>query len=239
MSYYSDKLAGKRLRRCYEIASPRVKRYLQAEIAHVRTFLSPGDQVLELGCGYGRVLFELADVAGQLVGIDTADENLSLARELAGRDPRFEFINMDAAALTFEDDLFDVVICVQNGIRAFGVEPAALLREASRVCRPGGELLFSSYAEGFWPHRLEWFEAQADEGLLGEIDRDATGDGVIACRDGFRSGLMTPREFESLWRASGLSPRIAEIDGSSTFCTSRLPGESEAPEDSKSRKEQT
>jgi cyclopropane fatty-acyl-phospholipid synthase-like methyltransferase len=57
MGYYAEKLSAKRLQRCYEIASPRVQQYLEAEIEHVIGHLKPTDTVLELGCGYGRGCF--------------------------------------------------------------------------------------------------------------------------------------------------------------------------------------
>ncbi len=80
MAYYDEKLSGENLRRCYEIASPRVKRYLMAEIGFILPFVRPGDQVLELGCGYGRICFELEDTGAHLTGIDTERESITLAR---------------------------------------------------------------------------------------------------------------------------------------------------------------
>jgi hypothetical protein len=53
--YYSTRLSGEQLEKCYELASPRVKQYLDVEIAFVLGRLRPADSVLELGCGYGRV----------------------------------------------------------------------------------------------------------------------------------------------------------------------------------------
>ncbi len=124
MAYNDEKLSGKNLRRCYEIASPRVKRYLLAEIGFIRPFVHPGDQVLELGCGYGRICFELEDRGAHLTGIDTARENITLARELAGSASPCGFREADALDTGFEDGQFDTVLCLQNGICAFGVEPA-------------------------------------------------------------------------------------------------------------------
>lgn len=217
MGYYSEKLAGARLKRCYEIASPRVRRYLDSEIRHVVSRISPEDAVLELGCGYGRAAFELARAARRVVGIDTAPENLELARELAGPESDCEFIEMDATRMSFPDDEFDLVACIQNGICAFNVDPVALVREGTRVTRPGGTVLFSSYTESFWLHRLEWFELQAEEGFLGEIDQEKTGNGVIVCRDGFRAGAMGEYEFCAICQKLGLEPFVTEIDDSSIF----------------------
>jgi len=45
--YYSAKLSGARLQQCYGLASPRVKQYLEAEIAFVSSRLRPTDAVLE------------------------------------------------------------------------------------------------------------------------------------------------------------------------------------------------
>jgi len=218
MSYYTNKLSGSRLKECYEIAPPRVRQYLDAEIRFVLERLEPGGAVLELGCGYGRVTLALATVAGRVVGIDTSVESLDLAAEMAGAGSTCEFIEMNAVDLQLPDHEFDAVVCVQNGICAFGVDPSQMIAEAVRVTRPGGRVLFSSYSERFWQHRLRWFELQAERGLVGEIDYEASGNGVIVCNDGFRAGAMGPEDFESLCARSGIVPTIAEVDGSSVFC---------------------
>jgi len=222
-NYYGEKLAGERLRQCYEVAPPRVKRYLEAEIQFVLSQLRPTDAVLELGCGYGRVALRLAESAKRVVGIDTSSESLDLARRIAGPGSRWKFLEMNALELAFPVGEFDAVVCVQNGICAFGVDQAQLICEALRVTRPKGRLLFSTYSEEFWPHRLAWFEAQAEAGLVGEIDYDATGDGVIVCKDGFRVDALTPKALRSLCASLGLSSRITEVDDSCVFCEVMVP----------------
>ena len=217
-AYYEQKLAGDRLRRCYELASPRVQQYLAAEIEYVCGQVYPDDTLLELGCGYGRGLRELTAVAGAAWGIDTSAGSLSLARQMVGDRSNCYLGLMDAVRLGFGDRQFDLVICIQNGISAFQVDQRQLLAEAIRVTRCGGRALFSSYAAGFWPERLAWFRRQADEGLLGEIDEAATGDGVIVCKDSFRATTLSPEDFRRLAAEVGIAARIFEVDGSSLFC---------------------
>ena len=216
--YYSENLSSDRLRRCYEIASPRVQQYLEAELRHVISRLNHQDKVLELGCGYGRVAFRLAENASKVVGIDVAAGSIAAARQLAEPGSRCEFHCMDALHLQFEDASFDLVACVQNGICAFRADERSLVAEALRVTRPGGMVLFSSYSDKFWRDRLAWFEAQAAEGLLGAIDHAACRNGVIACMDGFKSGSFSPEAFRGLCNRLGVSPAICEIDDSSIFC---------------------
>lgn len=216
--YYSEKLAGRRLLRCYEVAAPRVRQYLEAEIQHALSRLRPTDAVLELGCGYGRVVRRLAEIAHHVVGIDSSRESLALAQHEVGSLDSCHFVCMDAIALAFRAGEFDAVLCLQNGICAFGVDQVALLREALRVLRPKGRCLLSTYGDRFWPHRLAWFEAQAAEGLIGSIDHDACRDGTIACTDGFRSGRLKPEKLKRLCRSLGVKAAINEVDGSSVFC---------------------
>ena len=215
--YYAQKLAGERLRACYAVAPPRTRQYLAAEVDFVRDRVEPGDRVLELGCGYGRVLEALIRTpASRVTGLDSARESLGLARTELGN--RADLLLADASRTGLRDHSFDLVLCIQNGISAFKVDPLALALEAVRVTRPGGRVLFSTYAERFWTARLAWFEAQAAAGLLGEIDREATGDGVIVCRDGFRATTFSPEQFRALAGSLALPARLAEIDGSSLFC---------------------
>jgi len=221
--YYVEKLAAERLRACYEVAPPRVMAYLEAEIGFVLERISRSTLALELGCGYGRVLERLLPRARAVVGIDTSIASLRLARSLESGGRRIQLAAMDAAGLGFGDRTFDLALCIQNGVCAFAVDPLKLLSEAVRVTRPGGTVLFSSYAACFWPDRLEWFRAQAARGLIGEIDEAATRDGVIVCRDGFRARTMGPEGFAALAASLGLTATLTEVDGSSLFCEVVVP----------------
>lgn len=222
-NYYSAKLCGERLRQCYALASPRVAEYLEAEIQFLLGQLRRSDSVLELGCGYGRVCARLADSAKRVVGIDNANESIELARRLHGPRSRCEFEVMDAAALTFDESEFHKVVCVQNGICAFGIDRGELLQQALRVAKPGGRVVFSTYSERFWTHRLKWFEAQSAAGLVGEIDYSQTGNGTIVCKDGFRAGLVLPAEFQSLCSNFCLASEIIEVNESCVFCEIVVP----------------
>ncbi len=221
--YYKKKLAADNLEKCYEIAPPRVKQYLTAEISFVLDQITPHETVLDLGCGFGRVLPAIAQKAQKVVGIDNSHPSLLSAKEASSCIKNCFLIESDAAKLAFKDNIFDLVSCIQNGISAFHVDQKKLLAESIRVAKPGGTILFSSYSEKFWHHRLEWFKIQSNAGLLGEIDFEKTGNGVIICKDGFKAVTFGPAGFLSLAAQLGVSAStsIIEIDESSIFCVIR------------------
>ncbi len=216
--YYSKKLSANKLKRCYDIASPRIKQYLKAEINFVVEQIRSSDKVLELGCGYGRVLRELAKQASKVVGIDTSFESLELAKEFLLDYRNIELHQMNANSLSFKEETFDVVIAIQNGISAFKVEPEVLLREGLRITKRNGKLILSSYSENFWEERLKWFIQQSEEELLGEIDFEKTGNGSIVCKDGFIATTFSKKDFQNLLQRMNLKGSIQEIDMSSIFC---------------------
>jgi 2-polyprenyl-6-hydroxyphenyl methylase/3-demethylubiquinone-9 3-methyltransferase len=216
--YYSRALSAERLRLCYELAPPRVQQYLKAEIDFVLQYLGGSEHVVELGCGYGRVIRELQQKASYVLGIDTCRKSLLLAQRLLNGNRKCGLAQIDATNLALRDGEFDLLICVQNGIAAFGVNQEELVGEAIRVVRRGGKALFSSYSDRFWDDRLAWFEIQAAHGLVGALDRRATHRGVIVTRDGFEAGTVSPDAFRIPSLKDGICPRIVEVDESSLFC---------------------
>ncbi|MFX1579563.1 MAG: class I SAM-dependent methyltransferase [Promethearchaeota archaeon] len=216
--YYTSKLSSNRLQQCYDIAPARVVQYLTAEIEHVLRHIDSIDDVLELGCGYGRVLHHLIDSSKSVTGIDTSKESLELAMSSHQLRTRCHLAQMNAESLAFHDDSFDKTVCIQNGISAFKIDPILLITEAVRVTRPGGTCLFSSYSQWFWNHRLDWFKLQADRGLVGEIDWDKTGNGIIVCRDGFKATTFSEDDFREITSSLGFKAEVVEVDHSSVFC---------------------
>jgi ubiquinone/menaquinone biosynthesis C-methylase UbiE len=101
-----------------------------------------GNSVLDVGCGTGDAVRELADVVGskgRVVGVDTA--TMVAAASSVGVPPNAEFVVGDAHALPFADGSFD-------RYRAHRVymhlhDPPTAVAEAVRVVRAGGVVVVS------------------------------------------------------------------------------------------------
>ncbi len=105
-----------------------------------------GKRVLDLGCGRGELVCELASRGAFAVGIDYAEAALDLARGLsAAMDPqireRVKFLRSDAKELPFPDDSFDTVFMVDVYEHLHPHEIVATLGEIRRILRPRGLLV--------------------------------------------------------------------------------------------------
>jgi len=214
--YYATRLNARRLWQVYETSIERVRRYLRAEILFVERGLSGTERVLELGCGYGRIMKEIAPHASSVLGIDLSPASVAMGKAYLKERQNCEIRTMDARDLRLEQE-FDLVLCLQNGLSAIRGGAQDLVERSLGVLAAGGRAVFSTYSERFWEHRLAWFVEQADKGLIGEIDFERTGNGVVACKDGFVSRSFSPEELESLARRTGRRYRIEEIDDSCLF----------------------
>lgn len=219
--YYQEKLGGERLRRCYDLAPERVRRYLEAETDFVARVLAADHLVLDLGCGYGRELPRLAAARRFVVGIDSSAESLRLGRCLLADVPDCLLACMDATDLALVDGSFDTVVCLQNGVSAFHVDLSLLIGEAALVCRPGGSVLFFTYSESFRDHRLERLQRQADAGLVGPVDYERTADGTIVCFDWFTATAVVEGQvraaLQAAWLDECVDVEVREVDASSLF----------------------
>lgn len=102
--------------------------------------LSPGDRVLDVGCGPGNFARWFAGEAGPeslVVGLDASATMLARAvRE--GVPANVAYVRGDAEALPFRDGVFDAVCCFAA---LYLVEdPDAAVAELARVLAPGGRV---------------------------------------------------------------------------------------------------
>jgi demethylmenaquinone methyltransferase/2-methoxy-6-polyprenyl-1,4-benzoquinol methylase len=106
--------------------------------------LRPGQTVLDLCTGTGRLAHELVPYvgpSGRVVGIDFSPAMLELARQ---REPRVEFRLGDVTHLREADASVDA-ITIAFGLRNL-VDRETALREMFRVLRPGGRLVILEFA---------------------------------------------------------------------------------------------
>jgi ubiquinone/menaquinone biosynthesis C-methylase UbiE len=107
--------------------------------------LAPGDFALDLGCGPGESSFGMADRVPQLrvTGLDRSAPMVRFARLRQRFEPsrdRVTFLEGDATKLPFEAGVFDAV--TGHSFLYLLPDPVAVLREAHRVLKPGGRVVF-------------------------------------------------------------------------------------------------
>jgi SAM-dependent methyltransferase len=119
--------------------------------------LKKDDYLIDVGCGSGRLAKPLAErLSGKYLGIDVVPELVAYARKLVQRpDWRFEV----ARGLTIpeEDGKADMVCFFSVLTHLLHEESYVYLREAKRVLRPGGKIVFS-FLDFRIPSHWQYFE---------------------------------------------------------------------------------
>jgi ubiquinone/menaquinone biosynthesis C-methylase UbiE len=120
---YSNRIAGRML-----------------DLAGVRS----DDRLLDLGTGTGLLARMAASRGANAIGIDHSAGMLEQAQARAGQDgvgSRTQFLAMDAEALEFQDEAFDVTVSLF--VLRHLPNPVAAAREMHRTLKPGGRLVTS------------------------------------------------------------------------------------------------
>ncbi|OFX02468.1 MAG: hypothetical protein A3E78_04550 [Alphaproteobacteria bacterium RIFCSPHIGHO2_12_FULL_63_12] len=121
---------------------------------------------IDIGTGTGRILTVFADKFTHGVGFDLSREMLAVARDNLEKSgvSNAQVRHGDLFSLPVETATADVV-CIHQVLH-FLAEPAAAVREAARLLKPGGKLIISDFA----PHELEFLRAEHAHRRLGFSD---------------------------------------------------------------------
>jgi SAM-dependent methyltransferase len=120
----------------------------ESEITLIEKWLDRSDQVLDLGCGAGRIALGLWKMGFKRVqGADLSESMVAEARNIADCEgTSIDFQCEDAMGLSYADERFDAVIFGFNGLMQIpGRENRRqALKEVWRVLKSGGRFLFTT-----------------------------------------------------------------------------------------------
>jgi ubiquinone/menaquinone biosynthesis C-methylase UbiE len=108
--------------------------------------VTPGDDVIEIGCGAGRVGRHLAPHCRTWTGADVSANMLGFARESLADLPNVHFQKLTGYDLSgVADASYDVVYCTGVFMHLDEWERYRYVRDARRVLRAGGRLYVDNF----------------------------------------------------------------------------------------------
>jgi SAM-dependent methyltransferase len=111
--------------------------------------ITPGLDVLDLGCGDGTTAVPEAQLGANVLGVDIASNLVAAGNERAKALglTNLRFREGDASDLNeLDDDSFDLVVSIFGAM--FAPRPADVAKEVVRVTRPGGRIVMGNWIPG-------------------------------------------------------------------------------------------
>jgi ubiquinone/menaquinone biosynthesis C-methylase UbiE len=203
------------------------------QITDIKQFLKPGDVLLDLGTGYGRVAKYLLPkiTLGGYVGLDSSYEMLALFKqryqtnEAEQKTPAL-FINADIHTLPLLDASVDVATVCAVFLHNHKSVVEKSMDEVKRVVKPSGTVLvYSSFPRAFTLMGLQGLAYQAFLNLMGRPFKNGPvryyrGKEISKLFDGFRevelrpvgfsmvpkSLIFLPATIDKIWRLAIANP---------------------------------
>ena len=213
-----------------------------AKVRYLTPLLPPGGNAIEVGAGSGRLLIRLGEARPYaLYALDYAPYAIRAVREnyrRAGRSGHVLF--GDAHHLPFADGSFDLVL--SGGLLEHFRDPAPIVREMSRILRPGGlfyaDIVPRKVSLYRWAERGRMahdehlaegiFESDLPKGAWADLARAAGLTGVRIVSAGVYPPYTTKDHERLIWKYGGLlraldATPIADALGFFYMLTGRKP----------------
>lgn len=135
-----------------------------AGINDFKKFASAGDQILDVGCGNGRMADVFKDLDINYLGVDNSVELINIARKRFSEQNNINFAVGDVTDLLLHENEYDLVlvIAVLHHLPTKELRLQAL-RQIYRVMKPGATLIMYNwnlwqfgYYKKYWPKLLNY-----------------------------------------------------------------------------------
>ena len=179
---------------------------------------APGKKVLDVGCGPGNLLVELAtDAPELLIGVDVDEVFLVFGRShiensIEDLAVSTTLLRASLPTLPFADETFDLVTCFL--VMPHVSDDSAALTELARVLKPGGTLAISGHGFGFPLRYLKRLRLKPLQMYLASLIYKCTGEKWI------RNTLQNHKKICALLNNIGVVPEVRHYNQKILGCVS-------------------
>lgn len=178
--------------------------YNRKEFLFLKENIPKGSTVLDVGCGEGRHLKILPKRIKFGVGIDNSKTMIKKSRKNLAGCKNIQILYQDAEKLSFDNNHFDYVICMNNTFGNLYEKQEKALKEMKRVTKKGGSIILSINSSKSVPVK---FQLYRNIGLTGIKKIDD----YMYTNEGFKSQHFTKKSIRNYFDKINLKARIITL----------------------------
>jgi len=180
-----------------------IQEFLDEELRFLKNHIQDHRDILEIGCGYGRLIKELAPKARAIAGVDYSHTLLEKARQEL-RNHHNVALYLQHAEEFMPKSKFDYVICMDA---TFGNMPGIeqqVLHNMYDACKSSGEVILSVFSEQARDAQIANYKRI---GLTGITDLG----NAITTAEGMYSRRFSKKELTELMQVVGLECSVSKL----------------------------
>lgn len=195
-----------------ENSSPEYREWIKKEESWLRENIKKNSSILDVGCGFGKDIKLLVDIAKNISGIDYDREAIREARKNLSRFRNVKIFLENAENMHFENNTFDYVICMGNTFGNFGKKELKILKEMKRVTKKKGQIIIGVYSEKALPTRIGVYKKT--KAKIKKISKD----GAVITTEGLISEQFSKEKLKNIFKKAGLNVEIINLHSLFYIC---------------------
>lgn len=129
----------------------------EQEEAYIKKSIINGDKVLDVGCGNGRTILSIVDIAENVTGLDIDPKAVEDTKKNTANHKNVDIVLGSATEIPFEDKTFDVVVFSMTLVN-LDTEKSKALSEMKRVAKDDAKIIVSVYSEKATEERANMYK---------------------------------------------------------------------------------
>jgi len=180
-----------------------LKIFFDGDIAFIKNQKGKSEKILEVGCGFGRLLPYLSLLSKRVIGIDFSPEQIKNSAKIIKKRSNIQTMLMRAEKMRFKNNSFDCSLCLNNSLGNMPEIEMQVVREMKRVTKKSGKIIMRVFANNKQVKQAQ-FNNYKRLGFTGIRNKGR----AVITNEGFYSRRFTKKDLVEIFSAADLNPKI-------------------------------
>lgn len=197
--------------RMHQVTPTSIREYVKAVHRYLLSHIRGNVLILDVGCGTGDFIKEIARQVDKIVGVDASSKLISIARQNLKDISNISLIQGDIDSIKIPKEYFNFIISLWTLPNID--DPIPFIKKIKPALKQGGVIYIDTYSELATEERIKMYKKYGLT-VLGHNEKE------IIIKEGLTEKIYTQNDLEILFRSAGMLVEIIPLHKFGYLCKS-------------------